>query len=601
MTRLDGILKPFKLLSRRDHIAVASFGVFSFVLGILDLIGVALIGLLGSLAVSAVQSLPPGNTASKALSVLGIQNFGIQNQVMILGLIATFTFVLKTVISVFGNKRLLSFLAKKDSVISAKIFFEFYNQEYSRISKLNTQEVVHHVTSGVNSMIMGVIANFVALLSDVIVIFILMLGLFLVNLALGFSSVIFFGLLGVVLYLYTNSNAKSLGHQEVMTSFELNKLATTALVLNKEMTAVSRKTYFNYLFEEKRRAQASILSRKAFLPNISKYVLEIGLVAGTMLIAAFQFLITDAKHAVAFVAIFLVSGTRIGPALLRAHQSLLIVSASLGASSSTLRLIDEYNLLPGKIEIEVSPINSGEESLSAHVDGKLVIAENLSFTYPATGEPIFSRLNLDLKSNTLTVFVGKSGSGKTTALDLLAGINLPTQGSLKILGYTPRDFASKFPGSISYLPQETKIFDATIRENVCVGYPSDFFSDNAVWKALEEAQLKEFVEQMADGLDHRLVENGRGMSGGQKQRIGIARSLITRPKLLLMDEPTSALDSETESGFLEIIERLKSSTTLVIATHRLQILELADYTFFFDPGKEVSELDETLILEKLKE
>jgi ATP-binding cassette subfamily C protein LapB len=106
---------------------------------------------------------------------------------------------------------------------------------------------------------------------------------------------------------------------------------------------------------------------------------------------------------------------------------------------------------------------------------------------------------------------------------------------------------------------------------------------------------------MEGGLDHRLVENGRGMSGGQKQRIGIARSLITRPKLLLMDEPTSALDSETESGFLDIIKRLKSSTTLVIATHRLQILELADYTFFFEANGEVSELHESAILEKLKD
>ena len=415
MTRLDGILKPFNLLSQRDRIAVASFGIFSFLLGILDLVGIAIIGLLGSLAVSAVQSLPPGNTTSRALSLLGIQYFGIQNQVMALGLIATSTFVLKTLISIFGNKRLLTFLAEKDSNISAKIFSEFYNQEYSRTSKLNTQEVVYHVTSGVNSMIMGVIANFVSLLSDIIVILVLMLGLFFVNLALGFSSVIFFGLLGGGLYKYTNSNAKLLGHQEVTTSLELNKLATTALILNKEMTAVSRKTYFTHLFEEKKRTQSSILSRKAFLPNISKYVLEIGLVAGTMLIAAFQFLITDAKHAVAFVAIFLVSGTRIGPALLRAHQSLLIVSASLGATTSTLTLIDEYNLLPGKIKIEDSTNISDKESLSRHEKGKLVIAKNLSFTYSVTDAPIFSGLNLSLRTNTLTVFVGKSGSGKTTA------------------------------------------------------------------------------------------------------------------------------------------------------------------------------------------
>ena len=320
-----------------------------------------------------------------------------------------------------------------------------------------------------------------------------------------------------------------------------------------------------------------------------------------MLIAAFQFLITDAKHAVAFVAIFLVSGTRIGPALLRAHQSLLIVSASLGASTTTLRLIEDYDLLHEGLVSEDSDNVPIEQPSSGSDESDLVIAENLSFTYPGAEVPIFSRLNLSLKTYTLTVFVGKSGSGKTTALDLLAGIHLPTEGNLDILGRTPRDFASKFPGSISYLPQETKIFDATVRENICVGYSSDSFSDTEIWRAIEEAQLKEFVEQLNGGLDHLLIENGRGMSGGQKQRIGIARSLISRPKLLLMDEPTSALDSETESGFLEIIEKLKSTTTLVIATHRLQILELADYTFFFEANGEVSELDESTILEKLKD
>ncbi len=592
MSSVRAVWRPFSFLSKRDHLIVAFFGAFSFLLGILDLIGVALIGLLGSLAVSGVQSSVPGDTVMRALKLLSIEDREIQFQVFTIGVLATIVLIFKTSISIFGSKKLLSFLGKRNSMLSSRFFKEFYNLEYTQTSKVNIQESIHHITAGVTSMIMGVVANSISLVSDIIVISILIAGLFVVDLSLGLTSVAFFGLIAFGLYIYTNKSAALLSHQEVTSSIEINKLAVNAFLLNKEMGVANRKQFFIQLFSEKKNLQSEIIAKKAFLPNISKYVLEIGLVAGTMVIAGIQFYLTDAKRAVAFLAVFLVSGARIGPALLRGHQSLLIVSGSLGAAKSTMDMVDEYRIfkdisLPSDSHID----RSSSFIKSPNSQGGTVIAKNVSFTYPGNSTPTLRNFNLDIAQNSLVVFVGKSGSGKTTALDLLAGIHIPVTGEIKISGVTPREFVSENPGGISYLPQDVNIFEGTIRENICVGYPAGYFTDLEIDNAISMAQLDGYVDSQIEGTHFKLVEGGRGMSGGQKQRVGIARCLISRPSLVLLDEPTSALDTQTETDFLNTLVKIKKYTTLVMSTHRPGVLKLADQVCYFDSDGSITKMD----------
>ncbi len=592
MSSVRAVWKPFSFLSKRDQLIVAFFGVFSFLLGILDLIGVALIGLLGSLAVSGVQSSVPGDTVMRALKLLSIEDREIQFQVFTIGVLATLVLIFKTSISIFGSKKLLSFLGKRNSMLSSRFFRDFYNLEYTQTSKVNIQESIHHISTGVTSMIMGVVANSISFVSDIIVISILIAGLFVVDLSLGLTSVAFFGLIAFGLYIYTNKSAALLSHQEVTSSIEINKLAVRAFLLNKEMGVANRKQFFIQLYSEKKNLQSEIIAKKAFLPNISKYVLEIGLVAGTMVIAGIQFYLTDAKRAVAFLAVFLVSGARIGPALLRGHQSLLIVSGSLGAAKSTMDMIDEYRIFTDISLASDSHISRSSSFIkSPNTQGGTVLAKNVSFTYPGNSIPTLRNFNLDIVQNSLVVFVGKSGSGKTTALDLLAGIHIPAMGEIKISGVTPRRFVSENPGGISYLPQDVNIFEGTIRENICVGYPAGYFTDLEIDNAISMAQLDDYVDSQVEGTHFKLVEGGRGMSGGQKQRVGIARCLISRPSLVLLDEPTSALDTQTETDFLNTLVKIKKYTTLVMSTHRPEVLKLADQVCYFDSDGSMTKMD----------
>jgi ATP-binding cassette, subfamily B, bacterial PglK len=593
MSSVRAILKPFSFLSRRDRFIVAFFGIFSFLLGILDLIGVALIGLLGSLAVSGVQSSVPGDTVMRALKILNIDGREIQFQVFTIGILATLVLVFKTSISIVGSKKLLSFLGRRNSMLSSRFFKEFYNLDYTQTSKVNIQESIHHISTGVTSMIMGVVANSISLISDIIVISILIAGLFVVDLSLGLTSVAFFGLIAFGLYIYTNRSAAFLGHQEVTSSIEINKLAVTAFSLNKEMGVANRKHHFIELFTDRKNLQSEIIAKKAFLPNISKYVLEIGLVAGTMIIAGVQFYLTDARKAVAFLAIFLVSGARIGPALLRGHQSLLVVSGSLGAAKSTMKMIEDYGIFKHSFvstDLNQNRNSSFTESPDSRPDA--FIARNVGFTYPSNLKPTLHNFNLEISENSLVVFVGKSGSGKTTALDLLAGIHVPTIGEIEISGIGPREFVKENPGGVSYLPQDVCIFEGTIRDNICVGYPSNYFSEQEISRAVAIAQLDEYVNSQVEGINFKLVEGGRGMSGGQKQRVGIARCLISQPRLMLLDEPTSALDAQTEKDFLSTLLGIKEFTTLVMSTHRPEVLKIADQICYFDADGSMSLIED---------
>ena len=150
---------------------------------------------------------------------------------------------------------------------------------------------------------------------------------------------------------------------------------------------------------------------------------------------------------------------------------------------------------------------------------------------------------------------------------------------------------SENPGGISYLPQDVNIFEGTIRENICVGYPAGYFTELEIDNAISMAQLDDYVDSQIEGIHFKLVEGGRGMSGGQKQRVGIARCLISRPSLVLLDEPTSALDTQTETDFLNTLVEIKKYTTLVMSTHRPDVLKLADQVCYFDSDGSMTKMD----------
>jgi ABC-type multidrug transport system fused ATPase/permease subunit len=290
-------------------------------------------------------------------------------------------------------------------------------------------------------------------------------------------------------------------------------------------------------------------------------------------------MIKDAVQAVATLSIFLAAGTRIAPAALRLQQGAVQIKEASGSASSTLELIEELRL------VEVEKSNPDILNLDHRGFTPEISIKNASLTYPTKNAPAVHDLNLDIPAGSSLAFVGPSGAGKTTIVDMILGVLSPDQGSIQISGNSPLESIKRWPGAISYVPQDVMISNGTIRENVALGYPLEVATDQLVYAALEIADLTDFVKSLPNGLDTEVGERGTKISGGQRQRLGIARAIFTNPSLLVLDEATSSLDGETELKVSDAIKGLGDKTTVILIAHRLSTVKDVDTVVYMADGK----------------
>jgi ATP-binding cassette subfamily C protein len=210
--------------------------------------------------------------------------------------------------------------------------------------------------------------------------------------------------------------------------------------------------------------------------------------------------------------------------------------------------------------------------------------EGVAFAYEGSHEPVLEDVSLDIRRGEAVGLVGPTGAGKTTLVDVILGLLSPTQGRVLIDGVDLKGREVGWRKQVGYIPQDIFLADVSVRENVAFGVPLAEIDDEAVWQALEKAQLAEFVRGLPEGLATAVGERGVRVSGGQRQRIGIARALYDDPKVVVMDEATSALDNETEQVVMAAFERLKGGRTLILIAHRLTTVENCDRVVLLKGG-----------------
>ncbi len=215
--------------------------------------------------------------------------------------------------------------------------------------------------------------------------------------------------------------------------------------------------------------------------------------------------------------------------------------------------------------------------------------QQLSYRYPTATQNALSDITLNIKAKEFVAFVGRSGSGKSTILDILMGLIEPTEGSFNVDGNSLNTFTRQsYRNRIGFVPQESVFFTGTIRENLCFGGD---YQDDELWHYLAIAQIANFVKNLPEQLDTEVGESGSKLSGGQRQRISIARALIRKPALLVLDEATSALDSESERHFQEAIEAIANEYTLIVVAHRLSTIRAADCIYVLEEGRLIQQGD----------
>ena len=576
------IARSFRVLPRTDRkklIIVTAVQVF---LGVLDLIGVALIGILGSLAISGVASREPGNRVFEILKTLHLQNETIQTQAAIIGSIAALILVFKTVLSVVLTRKILFFLSRRGSSISTELISKLLSQSLQKFQEKSLQSNLYAVTVGVSKITVGILATFVTLIADLSLLIILILGLFIVDALVASSTILIFGTIGVLLYKLMSNRANQLGNAQAELNIQSNRQISEVLGSFRESVVHNRRSHYAREIGKQRLKLANVVAEVAFMPNVSKYAVELTMVLGSLLICAIQFAFKDATQAVAVLSVSLAASTRIAPAILRLQQGAIAIRTNIGEASPTLDLLESL--------VDVKPVleSLDPQEFAYSSFEPSIHAKSLSLTYPGGNSPAVSDLSFSVNKGEFIAIVGPSGAGKTTLVDILLGVVIPDSGSILISGLAPLEAIAKWPGGISYVPQNIIIIEGTVRENIALGYPPNLYPDKLIWDALKVAKLDHFVGSLPNGLDSKVGEGGATISGGQKQRLGIARAMFTKPKLLVLDEATSSLDSQTEEEVSLAIKSLRGEVTVVMIAHRLSTVKSADSVVYLDKGKVIS-------------
>jgi ABC-type multidrug transport system fused ATPase/permease subunit len=578
-------LRAFKLLAKRDQLRLKLISIVQVLLGILDLVGVAFIGVLGALSISGVQSRAPGTRVYSILEILQLENFSFQAQSAALGIIAISFLVLKTLLSVFFTKKSLFFLSFKGAQISANLIEDLLSRDIQEIRKRGSQEILYSCTSGVYGITVGILSTGVSLVADLSAVSLILIGIFAFDPTMALLTCCLFATIAFVMFKLQQERARELGQELGRLAVQSEEQIVEILSAYRELVVHDRQDFYIQNIRKQRLELAGTQAEMSFMPQVSKYIIEVSVLVGGVLISAVQFLRLDATQAFATLAIFLAAGSRIAPAVMRLQQNLVLMRHSIGISSATFELIEDLYSHAGKQNSESQP---RIENVNDSFEGKIRI-ENLSFKFQDAEKNLLSDVSFTVEPGSVIALVGPSGSGKSTLVDLMLGILKPTAGIVEISGLAPNQAIKKWPGLISYVPQEVLITKASLLENVGLGFAVEEINQDHVLASLRKARLEELIDLGKSGFSQSIQERGGNLSGGQKQRIGIARALYTNPRLIILDEATSALDVSTESEISDALLALKGKVTLVLVAHRLSTVRNADLVIYVDLGRIIAQ------------
>ena len=575
---LRSVFDSFGILTRNDKKKLYTISCLHILLGFLDLIGVLLIGLVAVISINGIQSLAPGARITQVINFFGLSDFKFQTQVAVIGSIAAILLITRTILSMYFTRRIQFYLSRRSAILSSNLISRMLAQNLGTIQSRSSQDSLYSVTTGVNILYLNVIGAVLGMTTDIFLLIILSSGLISINPIMGLTTILLFVLVSVLLYFSVQKRVGYLGNKSVLLTIESNKKILEALESYREIFVRNRRTFYSEKISEIRLSLANTSAELSFIPNVGKYIIEITLVFGAVGICAIQFLIQDAIQAIATLSIFLSASTRIAPAVLRIQTGLIGIKSNVGGANKTLEIIksfNEDNLPTGFDALEIE-----------HVDFQASVSlSNVSFTYPGTSIKAVDCANLEVQPGEIVAFVGPSGAGKSTLVDLTLGVLEPNHGDVRISKLSPIEAIKRWPGAISYVPQDIQVIDDTLKSNIAMGYPEHEQQDELVYEALKIAQLDSFLRECNSDLNFEVGERGNKLSGGQRQRLGIARALFTKPKLIVLDEATSALDGQTEFDISEAIFSLRGKVTILLIAHRLSTVKNADKIVYMEQGK----------------
>jgi len=547
-------------------------------LGLLDLMSIVLVGLFGYVGGAYLGISNLSQNVTDLLRNFLFMPDDLGRTLLYLISIAVILIILKSILAILVLKKIFLFLAKQNVEISSQIGRRFLHSPFELITSRSSQEATYAIGRGLH--LSEILGNASVLISEITMLF-LLFGLILIsNPTLGLAIVLYF----VAIYLLSQ---KKLGrwvraNSEVysQSNLEGDQIFQEGIGLYKELYVAHKLNYVVERFRVKRSLSANATANIQLISYIPKFTFESALIIGACLIGFLSFVTESMESGLNSIIVFFAAGSRILPSLLRLQSASNAVQSFSGASEIAFDLINVIgtNRNEGWSPSKLSTAGKKEFEPS-------VAMANVDFDYKVKGSFSVKDITFNVPKGGSMAIVGRTGSGKSTLVNLILGILQQSRGEISVSGVDPKSAISIWPGSIGYVPQDVTFSNGSVRENVAIAVDPIDIDDEQIWNCLRMVQLDSLFSASKQGLDSLIGERGLKLSGGQRQRIGIARALYSNPKLLVLDEATSALDAETESAISETISNLSRKVTLIVVAHRISTVQNADQVIYVEDGR----------------
>lgn len=574
---MDIIKKMRYILDRRQKIQICFLGVLIFIGGLLETVSVS--GVLPiAWAIIDPAEMQENKYMQWAMQTLGIQD--IQGFIIPLLLALIFLYALKNaflLLLVYVQNR---FIALNRNKLISQVLREFLNRPYEFYLDADIPTVFRLTDSDIPN-VFNILMAMISLVSESVVFVLLCIVMIVTDWKLLLFLLVVFGILSFLIIKVLKPRLAKLGEKNQSIQSKIAKWRIQAIYGIKDVKVLHREAFFADNYEQSGKVGAGYAERHAVLNNLPRLLIETVFMASVLgYIVLYISFGKDASLLVPMLTTFAIAAIRMMPSVNRINTYLTDISFFRPCLDYVYENMN-INEISRRTNQTLQPADRSKKMQLQNC----IALKDIVYAYPNTNKLIFDKANMIVPYGKSVGIMGPSGAGKSTIVDILLGLLKIREGSITCDGVNIFDNYPAWLAQIGYIPQSIYLIDESIRNNIAFGIAEKEIDDDCIWQALEEAQLKEFIKGLPEGLDTTIGDRGIRISGGQRQRLGIARALYHNPEILVFDEATSALDNETEAAVMEAINSFHGRKTMVIIAHRLNTIEKCDIIYKVDAGK----------------
>lgn len=573
----DIVKKLRYILDRKQKINICFLGVMIFIGGLLETLSVSAILPVVWVIIDPVQA-QENKYMQMVMQITGIDDVSCLI-VPFLGLLIVM-YTLKNAFLLLLASEQNRFIAYNRNKLISQVLREFLNRPYEFYLDADIPTVFRLTDSDIPN-VFNILMALISLVTEAVVFVLLCFVLIATDWKLVLFMIVVFGLLSLLMLKVIKPRMASLGAKNQAIQSRIAKWRIQAIYGIKDVKVLHREAFFADNYESSGKVGASYSKKHAVMNNIPRLLIETVFMA-SILSYIMIYIMTghDATTLVPMLTAFGLAAIRLLPSVNRINTYMtdisyfrpcldyvyenMNISEISRRNNQTLQPVDESKTMQLKDKIEL---------------------KNIVYAYPNTDKFIFDHASMVVPYGKSVGIMGPSGAGKSTIVDILLGLLKVHEGSITCDGVNIFDNYPAWLAQIGYIPQSIYLVDEPIRNNIAFGIADEEIDDDRIWQVLEEAQLKDFIKTLPEGLDTAIGDRGVRLSGGQRQRLGIARALYHNPEILVFDEATSALDNETEAAVMEAINSFHGKKTMVIIAHRLNTIEKCDMIYKVDEGQ----------------